>query len=62
MLLVQYAAELRGSAPKRFQFRSLSPVFGGPPLLLNASGSGDALALWTARPDGPVAMEARAEW
>ncbi|NDW02277.1 MaoC family dehydratase N-terminal domain-containing protein [Salipiger sp. PrR002] len=62
MLLAQYAADLRGRAPQRFRFRSLSPVFGGAPLLLNAQDSGDALELWTACPDGPVAMEARAEW
>ncbi|WP_417839552.1 FAS1-like dehydratase domain-containing protein [Tritonibacter scottomollicae] len=62
MLLVQYAADLRGSAPQRFRFRSLSPVFGGTALLLNARESGDALELWTACPDGPVAMEARAQW
>jgi len=62
MLLVHYAADLRGAAPARFRFRSLSPVFGGATLLLNARASGDALDLWTACPEGPVAMEARAEW
>ena len=62
MLLAHYAADLRGAAPARFRFRSLSPVFGGATLLLNARASGDALDLWTACPEGPVAMEARAEW
>lgn len=62
MLLAQYAADLRGRAPFKFRFRSLSPVFSGAPLLLNARESNGALDLWTACPDGPVTMEARAEW
>ena len=59
---VRWQGYLRGAAPARFRFRSLSPVFGGATLLLNARASGDALDLWTACPEGPVAMEARAEW
>ena len=61
-LLCQFAADLRGSAPRRFRFRSLSPLFDTEDMILNASPKGDGLRLWTARPGGPVAMEAQATW
>lgn len=61
-MLCQFAADLRGQAPKSFAFRSLSPLFDNADFTLNAKAEGDALNLWTARINGPVAMEARAEW
>lgn len=61
-LLCQYAADLRGAAPRSFRFRSLSPLFDEADFTLNASPEGEGLRLWTARIGGPVAMEARAEW
>ena len=60
--LVLFAAELRGSNPARFDFRSLSPLYDTADYTLNAEADGDGLRLWTARADGPVAMEARATW
>ncbi|MCT4368848.1 MaoC family dehydratase N-terminal domain-containing protein [Yangia mangrovi] len=61
-LLAQYAADLRGAAPTEFRFRSLSPLFDTADVILNARDTPEGLALWTARPGGPVAMEATARW
>ena len=60
--LLRFAASLRGTPPVRFSFRGLSPAFDDAPLFLNAQESGDGLKLWTARPGGPVAMSAEAQW
>ena len=62
MLLAHYAEELRGKAPTRFRFRGLSPAFADAPLTLHARKTETELKLWTAAPQGPVAMEAEAEW
>ncbi|MCP1198297.1 MaoC family dehydratase N-terminal domain-containing protein [Notoacmeibacter sp. MSK16QG-6] len=62
MLLVQYAQELKGRAPARFSFRSVAPIFAGTDFTLNATDDGEALKLWTASMEGPIAMEANAEW
>ena len=61
-LLCQFAADLKGASPKRFDFRSLSPLFDTSDFSLNAEPAADGLRLWTARSGGPVAMEAQARW
>ena len=61
-MLCQFAADLRGTAPKEFHFRSLAPIFGPEAFTLNAESGGDALKLWTAQAGGPVSMEATAKW
>ncbi|MGO4125017.1 MaoC family dehydratase N-terminal domain-containing protein [Inquilinus sp. YAF38] len=61
-LLLHFAAEIRGTPPARFDFRSLSPLFDDDPVILHAKESGDGLTLWTARENGPVAMTAEAGW
>ena len=61
-MLCQYAADLRGAAPAHFDFRSLSPLFDTDDFALNAAEEKDGMKLWTARPGGPVAMEARVAW
>jgi len=61
-LLAHFAADIRGRTPRRFRFRSLSPVHDGSDMILNASEREGGLVLWTAMENGPVAMEARAEW
>lgn len=61
-MLCQFAADLRGQAPKTFAFRSLSPIYDNADFTVNAAEEGDALKLWTARIGGPVAMEATAQW
>lgn len=60
--LCRMAARLRGQAPARFTFRSLSTLFHDAPYALNATEDGASLRLWAARDGGPVAMEAVAEW
>ncbi|TYC61977.1 protein dehydratase [Rhodobacterales bacterium] len=61
-LLAHYAADLRGVAPAEFRFRSFSPVFDTADVILHAQETPDGMKLWTARPEGPVAMEAIATW
>lgn len=61
-MLCQYAADLRGSAPRHFSFRSLAPIFGPGEMILHATPNGDAWKLWTSQPGGPISMEATAEW
>lgn len=60
--LCRMAERLRGGPPARFRFRSLSTLFHDTAYTLNAAGDGPALRLWAARPGGPVAMEAVADW
>lgn len=60
--LVQFAESINGRAPRRFDFRARSPLFGTAAYTLNAAEDGNGLKLWTAYGDGPVAMEARASW
>lgn len=61
-MLCQYAADLRDTTPKSFRFRSRAPIFGPGAFTLNATPNGEALKLWTAQSDGPISMEATAEW
>lgn len=62
-LLFQHAARCRGRAPVSFSFRGLSPAIAGSPLALHAAPLTDGrMELWSAMPDGPVAMKAMAEW
>lgn len=61
-MLCQMAADIWGTPPATFRFRSLSPLFDNTDMTLNAREHGKGLTLWTARTGGPVAMEAHAEW
>jgi 3-methylfumaryl-CoA hydratase len=61
-LLYNYAADICGSPPASFGFRSLSALFDNRPFLLHADADGKRLKLWTAEEGGPVAMVAEAEW
>lgn len=62
-LLLNYATELKGSAPDRFTFRGLSPLFDDDRISLHAAQEEDGrMKLWTARENGPVAMSAEAVW
>lgn len=60
--LVRFAEQVRGARPKRFDFRSLSPLFDIADYTLNAVEEEGGLRLWTSYADGPVAMEALAAW
>lgn len=61
-MLAQFAEAIRGARPARFSFRSLGTLFHCDGMALHAAEDGAGLRLWTARPGGPVAMEARADW
>ncbi|GAA0334185.1 MaoC family dehydratase N-terminal domain-containing protein [Sphingomonas oligophenolica] len=62
-LLLQRAAAIMGREPDLFTFRSLSTLHAGDGLLLHAGvPDGGSLQLWTAKADGPVAMQAEACW
>ena len=61
-LLCQIAADLKGRTPRMFRFRSQSPIFDDTDFAINAQEDIKGLRLWTSRRDGPIAMEAFAEW
>lgn len=61
-LLCNYAAELRGAPPKRFNFRGLSPLFDDDAFALHADEEDAGLKLWTARQSGQLCMMAEAQW
>lgn len=61
-LLCLLAAEIAGQTPRRFRFRSLSTIFDGDGLRLHARRTEAGVSLWTARPGGPLAMSAEAEF
>jgi 3-methylfumaryl-CoA hydratase len=59
-LLAGFAARLLGRRPARFSFRSVRPIFDGPPMTLNAAAAAEGLELWTADHEGRPAMLAEA--
>ena len=62
-LLIDLATRRGGRAPDRFTFRSLSTIFDTDTLRCHAGArDGATMRLWTARPGGPVAMQAEATW
>ncbi len=63
LLLHLAIRERAGCLPRRFSFRSLSTLFGNDLMCLHAGKvAGDTMELWTTRPQGPVAMQAKAHW
>ncbi|WP_422377125.1 FAS1-like dehydratase domain-containing protein [Roseibium sp.] len=62
-LLCQFAADLKGSCPAEFSFRSIGTIFDTADFTVNAADAEDgSLRLWSAQVGGPVAMEATASW
>jgi 3-methylfumaryl-CoA hydratase len=62
-LLINYAAELRGAAPKLVEYRGVSPLFDGAEFTLNADpAEGNALSLWTANAAGQPCMKGTVSW
>ena len=61
-LMAHMAADLAGRPPSRFSFRGKSPLFDDVPFGIHAEMTGDGMSLWTARDNGPLAMQATASW
>ncbi|ASP33522.1 MaoC family dehydratase N-terminal domain-containing protein [Labrenzia sp. VG12] len=62
-LLCQFAADLKGSCPAEFSFRSIGTIFDTADFTVNAADAEDgSLRLWSAQVGGPVAVEATASW
>ncbi len=61
-MLCDYATELRGMPPTRFEFRGMSPLFDDDDFVLHASVAGETLELWTAKANGTLCMTATAYW
>ena len=61
-MLLHHAIATRGMTPANYAFRSQAPLFDTAPMRLEAVEEGARTILWTARPDGPVAMRAEVGW
>ncbi|MFC7396087.1 MaoC family dehydratase N-terminal domain-containing protein [Chelatococcus sp. GCM10030263] len=61
-LLCDFAGELRGKPPTRFEFRGFSPLFDIDAFSLHATEAEGSLRLWTAKNGGPLCMGATAYW
>lgn len=61
-LLADFAAEIGGRRPDRFDFRGRAPLFDGGVFHLEACEVPGGLRLWTAAEGGPVSMVAEAFW
>ena len=61
--IVELAAKLHGgTAPKKFSYRGLQPLFEGSEFSVNANDSGAGLELWTANSEGQPTMKGTATW
>jgi len=62
-LLVEFAAKLHGgTAPKKFSYRGLQPLFEGSEFSINANDAGAGMELWTANSQGHPTMKGTATW
>jgi 3-methylfumaryl-CoA hydratase len=61
--LVEMAARLHaGTAPKKFSYRGVQPLFEGSEFSVNANETAGGLELWVANSDGQPTMKAVAAW
>ncbi len=61
-LMTEFAAKLRGKAPKTFSYRGVQPLFDGGEFSVNASDGTDEMSLWVANASGQPTMKATANW
>jgi 3-methylfumaryl-CoA hydratase len=62
-LLVEFAAKLHGgTAPKKFSYRGVQPLFEGSEFSVNANDTNAGMELWTANSTGQPTMKATATW
>jgi len=60
--LVEFAAKLRGAAPKKFSYRGMQPLFEGSEFSINANDTEAGMELWTANSAGQPTMKGTATW
>lgn len=61
--LVEFAAKLHGgTAPKKFAYRGVQPLFEGSEFSVNANEAGAGMDLWTANSAGEPTMKGTATW
>ena len=61
--IVELAAKLHGgTAPKKFSYRGLQPLFEGSEFSINANETPAGMELWTANSAGQPTMKATATW
>ena len=61
--LVEFAAKLHGgTAPKKFSYRGVQPLFEGSEFSVNANDTGAGMELWTANSEGEPTMKGNATW
>jgi 3-methylfumaryl-CoA hydratase len=61
--LVEFSAKLHGgTAPKKFIYRGVQPLFAGSEFSVNANETKDGMELWTANADGAPTMKGHAAW
>jgi len=61
--LVEFAAKLHGgTAPKKFAYRGVQPLFEGSEFSVNANEAGAGMELWTANSAGEPTMKGTATW
>ena len=61
-MLVEFAAKLRGAAPKKFSYRGVQPLFEGSEFSINANQTSAGMELWTANSEGQPTMKGNATW
>jgi 3-methylfumaryl-CoA hydratase len=62
-LLVEMAARLHGgTAPKKFSYRGVQPLFDGSEFSVNANETAGGIELWTANAAGQPTMKGTAGW
>jgi 3-methylfumaryl-CoA hydratase len=61
--IVELAAKLHGgTAPKKFVYRGVQPLFEGSEFSVNANDAGAGMELWTANSAGQPTMKGTATW
>lgn len=61
-LLIEFAADLRGTMPKTFDYRGVAPLFAGPDFTVNANATEAGMDFWTANASGAACMKGSATW
>jgi 3-methylfumaryl-CoA hydratase len=61
-LLVEFAARLKGKAPRKFSYRGVQPLFEGSEFSVNANAVDAGLELWTANAERQPTMKGTATW